>query len=97
MFYIEKNVINIEAILSNCFVVPNMVGFIVPHEKEDNYRFAIRSKCAIGNTSYDEISLLTFRSNDAQQLQNAQNQLFGNRKYINYRYMKSKSQLTCNY
>lgn len=58
-----------------------MVGFIVPHEKDDNYRFAIRSKCAIGNTANDEISLLTFRSNDTHQVQCAQNQLFGNCKY----------------
>ncbi|KAL7315788.1 hypothetical protein PS15m_004963 [Mucor circinelloides] len=78
LFYIEKNTVNIEAILSNCFVAPNMVGFIVPHEKDDNYRFAIRSKCAIGNTANDEISLLTFRSNDTHQVQCAQNQLFGN-------------------
>ncbi|GAN09109.1 hypothetical protein MAM1_0244d08631 [Mucor ambiguus] len=78
LFYIEKNTVNIEAVLSNCFVAPNMVGFIVPHEKDDNYRFAIRSKCAIGNTANDEISLLTFRSNDAHQVHCAQNQLFGN-------------------
>ncbi|KAI8644219.1 hypothetical protein BD408DRAFT_430639 [Parasitella parasitica] len=78
LFYIERNTINIEAILSNCFVTPSMVGFIVPHDKDDNYRFAVRSKCAVGNTLNDEISLLTFRSNDAHQLQSAQNQLFGN-------------------
>ncbi|KAL9558817.1 hypothetical protein MBANPS3_000717 [Mucor bainieri] len=78
LFYIEKNTVNIEAILSNCFVAPNMVGFIVPHEKDDNYRFAIRSKCAIGNTANDEISLMTFRSNDTHQVLCAQNQLFGN-------------------
>ncbi|KAG2237280.1 hypothetical protein INT48_009013 [Thamnidium elegans] len=78
LFYIEKNTVNIEAILSNCFIAPNMVGFVVPHEKDDNYRFAIRSKCAIGNTSNEEISLLTFRANDIYHIQNAQNQLFGN-------------------
>ncbi|CEP12495.1 hypothetical protein [Parasitella parasitica] len=78
LFYIESNTINIEAILSNCFVAPSIVGFIVPHEKDDNYRFAVRSKCAIGNTLNDEISLLTFQSNDAHQIQNAQNQLFDN-------------------
>lgn len=38
----------------------------------------MRSKCAIGNTSNDEISLLTFRANGNYHIQNAQNQLFGN-------------------
>ncbi|KAG2196678.1 hypothetical protein INT46_002638, partial [Mucor plumbeus] len=94
LFYIEKNTINIEAILSNCFVAPNMVGFIVPHEKDDNYRFAIRSKCAIGNTLNDEISLLTFRSNDIHQIQNAQNQLFGNLLACD-RDLSSSAQLAC--
>lgn len=61
----------------------------MPHEKDDNYRFVIRSKCAIGNTNHGEISLLTFRSNETQQVLTAQNQLFGNRKYKMYHHMKS--------
>ncbi|KAI7892911.1 Dbl homology domain-containing protein [Mucor mucedo] len=38
LFYIEKNTVNIETVLSRCLVIPNMVGFIVPHEKDDSYR-----------------------------------------------------------
>ncbi|CAO3654692.1 unnamed protein product [Mucor fragilis] len=94
LFYIEKNTVNVEAILSNCFVAPNMVGFIVPHEKDDNYRFAIRSKCAVGNTANDDISLLTFRSNDAHQVQCAQNQLFGNLLACD-RDLSTSAQLAC--
>lgn len=59
-----------------------MIGFIVPHEKDNNYRFAIRSKVNIGNTEDDKISLLTFQSDDQLQIQKAQNLLFGNCKYI---------------
>ncbi|KAI8048589.1 uncharacterized protein B0P05DRAFT_339269 [Gilbertella persicaria] len=75
LFYIEKNNVNIEIVLNHCFMAPNIVGFILPQQEKGTFCFAIRSKCALGNTSHDEISLLTFSSNDTQM---ARNQLFGN-------------------
>lgn len=42
-------------------------------------RFAIRSKCAIGNTKNSQV-LLTFRASDGFFIHDARNLLFGNRK-----------------
>ncbi|KAI7899301.1 uncharacterized protein BX663DRAFT_218689 [Cokeromyces recurvatus] len=68
----------IETILSNCFITPNIVAFIVPHEKEDNYEFAIRSKWAaiMGNNENQKLSKMTLIQ--VKQINEAQDQLFGN-------------------
>ncbi|KAI9486944.1 MAG: hypothetical protein EXX96DRAFT_60447 [Benjaminiella poitrasii] len=76
LFCIENNTSDIKAILSKCFVPPNIVGLIVPHEKEENCKFAIRSKCAIGNTINNKSEMiLVFQTGHVIE---AQNQLFGN-------------------
>ncbi|KAL4210523.1 hypothetical protein AB4K20DRAFT_1901003 [Rhizopus microsporus] len=77
LFYTESNTIDVESILSNNDGSPNMVGFVVPHERDNNYRFAIRSKCAIGNTKNSQV-LLTFRASDGFFIHDARNLLFGN-------------------
>lgn len=38
LFYTESNTIDVESILSNNDGSPNMVGFVVPHERDNNYR-----------------------------------------------------------